>query len=101
MDLPVRFRRWDVTAKDKVLQFRFYWGEVIMVWGLIRVALFSGSFLIGLTYWGPGRAPATTTKPGIERAPDKVIRGPLPESPKFAPKIVPNSGHSANCPRII
>ena len=70
-----------------------------MVWGLIRVALFSGSFLVGLTFWGPGRA-SPTTKPGAARMPDKVIRGRLPESPKFAPEIVPNLGHSANCPRI-
>ena len=70
-----------------------------MVWGLIRVALFSGSFFIGLTFWGPGRA-AETAKPGIAHMPDKVIRGRLPESPKFAPRIVPNSGHSRNYPRI-
>ena len=70
-----------------------------MVWGLIRVALFSGSFVVGLTFWGSGRTPATTT-PAVVRMPDKVIRGRLPESPKFAPKIVPNLGHAGNCPRI-
>jgi hypothetical protein len=34
-----------------------------MVWGLIRVALFSGSFLIGLTFWGPGRGSANQSMP--------------------------------------
>jgi hypothetical protein len=34
-----------------------------MVWGLIRVALFSGSFLIGLTFWGPGRVSVNQSMP--------------------------------------
>lgn len=79
--------------QKKVLPFRFYWGEVIMVWRLVRVALFTGSFLIGLTFFGPGRSPVVT-KPATQ--PVKIIR-PLPK----LPGSLPDSGHSGNHPRII
>jgi len=36
-----------------------------MVWGLIRVGLFGGSFLIGLLFFGP-RRPANITPPTVE-----------------------------------
>jgi hypothetical protein len=40
-------------------------GEVTMVWGLIRVALFSGSFMAGLFLFGPGTPPVQSKR--IER----------------------------------
>src|SRR5262249_3467951 len=64
MDLPVRLEKVGRGKQKKVLECRFLGCEVIMVWGLIRIALFSGSFLVGLTFWGPGRAsPKQTVQP--------------------------------------
>ena len=36
-----------------------------MVWGLIRVGIFSGSFLIGLLFFGP-RRPASITPQTVD-----------------------------------
>ena len=55
-----------------------------MVWGLIRVGLFGGSFLIGLLFFGP-RRPANIT-------PQTTVEAPHLSRPRNLRLIPPSAG---------
>jgi len=59
VDLPVRPPTVGRQHQEAVVRFRSdaVEREVLMVWGYIRIALFSGSFLAGLFFFGPGPMP--------------------------------------------
>src|SRR6266850_8604221 len=43
-----------LRLKKKAVRFLSFEGEVSMVWSFIRIAIFSGSFVVGLMIAGPG-----------------------------------------------
>jgi hypothetical protein len=46
-----------IQERGSLLPLRMPQSEVTMVWGLIRFALFTGSFMVGLLYFGHGARP--------------------------------------------
>src|SRR5688500_8017559 len=54
MDPPVRSVKWRSASSKKVVCVLFFEGEASMVWGLVRVSIFTTAFLIGMVLVGSG-----------------------------------------------